>query len=154
MIKKRNNYLNWKQSVNKELKGRKISDLYSKTPDGIEIKPLYTLEDLKNLQQIYSYPGTEPYLRGPKATMYPNKPWTLRQYAGFSTAEESNKFYTLIFIDEVVLPYIQSFEEVKGAVINDYQDDIEKQWLKELRDKYKVEVNTKVLKRVKKELNQ
>ena len=73
---------------------------------------------------------------------------------GSYTIEESNKFYTLIFIDEVVLPYIQSFEEVKGAVINDYQDDIEKQWLKELRDKYKVEVNTKVLKRVKKELNQ
>ena len=50
-------------------------------------------EDLKNLEHIFSYPGTDPYLRGPKATMYANRPWTIRQYAGFSTAEESNAFY-------------------------------------------------------------
>lgn len=67
--------------------------------------------------------------------------------------EQLNNFYTLVYINEEISPYIQSFDEVKGAVINDYQDDLEKQWLKELRAKYKVEVNTKILKKVKKELN-
>ena len=87
------NYLNWVQIAKKELKNIKLDSLYSKTPDGIEIKPLYTVDDLKNLEHIFSYPGIDPYLRGPKATMYPNRPWTVRQYAGFSTAEESNAFY-------------------------------------------------------------
>ena len=91
--KNKKNYLNWMQLAKKELKNPKLNNLYSKTPDGIEIKPLYTIEDLKNLEHIYSYPGVDPYLRGPKATMYPNRPWTIRQYAGFSTAEESNAFY-------------------------------------------------------------
>ena len=91
--KNKKNYLKWVQKAKKELKNNKLNHLSSKTPDGIEIKPLYTIEDLKNLEHVFSYPGSEPYLRGPKATMYPNRPWTIRQYAGFSTAEESNAFY-------------------------------------------------------------
>ena len=87
------NYLNWVQIAKKELKNIKLDSLYSKTPDGIEIKPIYTVDDLKNLEHVFSYPGIGPYLRGPKATMYPNRPWTVRQYSGFSTAEESNVFY-------------------------------------------------------------
>ena len=87
------NYINWVQKAKKELKNNKLDNLYSKTPDGIEIKPLYTVEDLKSLEHVFSYPGADPYLRGPMATMYPNRPWTIRQYAGFSTAEESNDFY-------------------------------------------------------------
>ena len=87
------NYINWVQKAKKELKNNKLDNLYSKTPDGIEINPLYTVEDLKSLEHVFSYPGADPYLRGPMATMYPNRPWTIRQYAGFSTAEESNDFY-------------------------------------------------------------
>ena len=87
------NYINWVKKAKKELRNIKLDNLYSKTPDGIKIKPLYTIEDLKNLEHVFSYPGVDPYLRGPMATMYPNRPWTIRQYAGFSTAEESNDFY-------------------------------------------------------------
>ena len=85
--------IEWKKLAKGELKGKNLSFLDSLTPDGITIKSLYTIKDIQNLENINSYPGIEPYLRGPKATMYPNKPWTLRQYAGFSTAEESNAFY-------------------------------------------------------------
>ncbi|MGW4627440.1 methylmalonyl-CoA mutase family protein, partial [Streptomyces rubiginosohelvolus] len=60
------------------------------TPEGITVKPLYTGEDLEGLDALHSYPGIAPYLRGPYPTMYVNQPWTIRQYAGFSTAEESN----------------------------------------------------------------
>jgi methylmalonyl-CoA mutase len=63
------------------------------TPEGIDIKPLYTAADRDRLPYLDSYPGLAPYIRGPYATMYVNKPWTVRQYAGFSTAEESNAFY-------------------------------------------------------------
>ena len=63
------------------------------TPDGIAVKPLYTAADLKGLKYTDTLPGFEPYLRGPQATMYAVRPWTIRQYAGFSTAEESNAFY-------------------------------------------------------------
>ncbi|HEU5470400.1 MAG TPA: methylmalonyl-CoA mutase [Actinophytocola sp.] len=63
------------------------------TPEGIEIKPLYTKEDLAGLDFLGTYPGIVPYLRGPYPTMYVSQPWTIRQYAGFSTAEESNAFY-------------------------------------------------------------
>ncbi|MBU6437591.1 MAG: methylmalonyl-CoA mutase, partial [Betaproteobacteria bacterium] len=63
------------------------------TPEGLTIKPLYTAADLKNLPYADTLPGFEPYLRGPQATMYAVRPWTIRQYAGFSTAEESNAFY-------------------------------------------------------------
>ncbi|MBL0421819.1 methylmalonyl-CoA mutase [Ramlibacter sp. AW1] len=63
------------------------------TPDGIAVKPLYTAADLQGLAHADTLPGFEPYLRGPQATMYAVRPWTIRQYAGFSTAEESNAFY-------------------------------------------------------------
>ena len=63
------------------------------TPDGIVVKPLYTAEDTRNLPYANTLPGFEPFLRGPQATMYAVRPWTIRQYAGFSTAEESNAFY-------------------------------------------------------------
>ncbi len=68
-------------------------DLLYHTAEGITVKPLYTQADLEKLPNINSLPGFEPYLRGPQATMYAGKPWTIRQYAGFSTAEESNAFY-------------------------------------------------------------
>ncbi|MGW2715495.1 methylmalonyl-CoA mutase family protein, partial [Streptomyces sp. NPDC001356] len=63
------------------------------TPEGIGVKPLYTGRDLEGLDFLGTYPGMAPYLRGPYPTMYVNQPWTIRQYAGFSTAEESNAFY-------------------------------------------------------------
>ncbi|WP_067171629.1 methylmalonyl-CoA mutase [Microtetraspora niveoalba] len=63
------------------------------TPEGIEVRPFYTAEDLKGIDFLETYPGVAPYLRGPYPTMYVNQPWTIRQYAGFSTAEESNAFY-------------------------------------------------------------
>ncbi|HEY0934759.1 MAG TPA: methylmalonyl-CoA mutase family protein, partial [Trebonia sp.] len=63
------------------------------TPEGIVVKPLYTEADLAGLDFLDTYPGIAPYLRGPYPTMYVNQPWTIRQYAGFSTAEESNAFY-------------------------------------------------------------
>ncbi|MFF1924576.1 methylmalonyl-CoA mutase family protein, partial [Streptomyces sp. NPDC058221] len=63
------------------------------TPEGIAVKPLYTGQDLEGLDFLGTYPGVAPYLRGPYPTMYVNQPWTIRQYAGFSTAEESNAFY-------------------------------------------------------------
>ena len=86
-------YKDWLDSAKKELKDRKIEDLNWQTPEGIEVKPLYTEDDLKNLNHTIGFPGMPPYTRGPRATMYANRPWTIRQYAGFSTAEESNKFY-------------------------------------------------------------
>lgn len=63
------------------------------TPEGIAVKPLYTRDDLAEIGHLDSLPGLEPFLRGPRATMYAGRPWTIRQYAGFSTAEESNAFY-------------------------------------------------------------
>src|SRR5437870_436276 len=63
------------------------------TPEGIPVKPLYTAADLEDLERAGGLPGMEPFVRGPRATMYANRPWTIRQYAGFSTAEESNAFY-------------------------------------------------------------
>ncbi|MHA4819709.1 methylmalonyl-CoA mutase [Streptomyces aculeolatus] len=68
-------------------------DLGWETPEGIAVRPLYTGEDLADLDFLDTYPGIAPYLRGPYPTMYVNQPWTIRQYAGFSTAEESNAFY-------------------------------------------------------------
>lgn len=81
----------WAESCKKELGGKDAEDLIWKT-NGIEVKPLYTKEDIADLA-LDELPGKFPYTRGPYATMYTNKPWTIRQYAGFSTAEESNKFY-------------------------------------------------------------
>ncbi|WP_328437668.1 methylmalonyl-CoA mutase [Streptomyces sp. NBC_00457] len=68
-------------------------DAFWETPEGIAVKPLYTGRDLEGLDFLQTYPGMAPYLRGPYPTMYVNQPWTIRQYAGFSTAEESNAFY-------------------------------------------------------------
>ena len=83
----------WTESAQKELKGRDPEELTVTTPEGIEVKPLYTEADLEGVDHLGSVPGTAPYVRGPRATMYTNRPWTIRQYAGFSTAEESNAFY-------------------------------------------------------------
>lgn len=82
----------WKAQAQKELKDRPLDDLTWHTPEGIAIKPLYTADDLRGDEAV-SMPGQPPYLRGPKATMYAGRPWTIRQYAGFSTAEKSNAFY-------------------------------------------------------------
>ena len=82
----------WRELAERELKGRSPDELLWETPDGIPIKPLYTAADLENIETD-SLPGAAPFTRGPRATMYAGRPWTLRQYAGFSTAEESNAFY-------------------------------------------------------------
>ncbi len=84
---------NWKELAEKELKDRKLNDLGFDTPEGIRIKALYTEKDILNLNHKIGLPGLPPFTRGPRATMYANRPWTIRQYAGFSTAEESNAFY-------------------------------------------------------------
>ncbi|GAA2664598.1 MULTISPECIES: methylmalonyl-CoA mutase [Actinosynnema] len=73
--------------------GKGADALAWETPEGIGVKPVYTAEDLAGLDFLRTYPGVPPYLRGPYPTMYVNQPWTIRQYAGFSTAEESNAFY-------------------------------------------------------------
>ncbi|MEE2673350.1 MAG: methylmalonyl-CoA mutase [Myxococcota bacterium] len=83
----------WTELARKELRGKDPSELRWTSPDGIEVKPLYTAADLEGLEHVNSLPGIPPFLRGPRATMYANRPWTVRQYAGFSTAEESNAFY-------------------------------------------------------------
>jgi len=83
----------WKDLATKELRGKPLESLDWKTPEGIAVKPLYTAEDLKKMGHLNSLPGLEPFLRGPRATMYAGRPWTIRQYAGFSTAKESNAFY-------------------------------------------------------------
>ncbi len=83
----------WNSQAEGELRGRPLDDLTTETPEGISVKPLYTQDDVADLDHLDSLPGTAPFLRGPRATMYTNRPWTIRQYAGFSTAEESNAFY-------------------------------------------------------------
>ncbi|MGH1440620.1 MAG: methylmalonyl-CoA mutase family protein, partial [Cellvibrionaceae bacterium] len=83
----------WQQLATKQLKGRSPSDLSKESAEGIKVKPLYTQIDLEGLAYPNSMPGLPPYIRGPQATMYAGRPWTIRQYAGFSTAEESNAFY-------------------------------------------------------------
>ena len=83
----------WRRRAADELKDRSPEDLVWKTPEGIEVKALYTAEDLEGIEAVNSLPGFAPYLRGPRATMYAGRPWTIRQYAGFSTAEDSNKFF-------------------------------------------------------------
>ncbi len=81
----------WEKLVNKETKGKSSEELLFQTAEKIKIKPLYTQNDIKNIN--LEFPGIEPFTRGPRATMYRVRPWTIRQYAGFSTAEESNQFY-------------------------------------------------------------
>jgi methylmalonyl-CoA mutase len=84
----------WRKLAADELRGRDPdAALRVATPDGLQIRPLYTAADLEGLECIDTLPGMFPFLRGPRATMYANRPWTVRQYAGFSTAEESNAFY-------------------------------------------------------------
>jgi methylmalonyl-CoA mutase len=83
----------WETLAQKELGADPLSSLTWTSPEGIEIKPLYTVEDLERIAHLDSFPGFAPFVRGPRATMYANRPWTIRQYAGFSTAEESNAFY-------------------------------------------------------------
>jgi methylmalonyl-CoA mutase len=85
--------VDWQKLAEKELRGRSIEELDWKTLEGIEVKPVYSEEDLEGLEHLGKLPGFEPYVRGVKATMYTGRPWTIRQYAGYSTAEESNAFY-------------------------------------------------------------
>ena len=83
----------WVRAAAKSAPGGDVDALNWVTPDGISVKPLYTAADTQGLPYANTLPGFEPYLRGPQATMYSVRPWTIRQYAGFSTAEESNAFY-------------------------------------------------------------
>ena len=88
----------WLRAAQKSAPGGNVEALNWKTPDGISVKPLYTAEDTANLPYANTLPGFEPFLRGPQATMYSVRPWTIRQYAGFSTAEESNTGNTAPFM--------------------------------------------------------
>ena len=83
----------WEELAEKELRGRSLRESSWQTHEGISVKPLYTEEDLAAVDHLGSFPGLEPFTRGPRATMYTGRPWTIRQYAGFSTAQESNAFY-------------------------------------------------------------
>jgi len=83
----------WTEIAEKEMKGKSVDTLSWMTPEGIKVKPLYTAEDLEGMESANTLPGMAPYVRGPMATMYTGRPWTIRQYAGFSTAKESNAFY-------------------------------------------------------------
>ena len=83
----------WEALANRELRGRALDDLSWQTPEGIAVNPVYTDADIADLAHLGGMPGLAPFTRGPRATMYPGRPWTIRQYAGFSTAEASNAFY-------------------------------------------------------------
>lgn len=85
----------WRAKADKQLSrmNKTVDDLVWHTPEGIDIKPLYTAEDMEGLAYTNTMPGMAPFIRGPQTTMYAGRPWTIRQYAGFSTAEESNAFY-------------------------------------------------------------
>ncbi len=83
----------WQALATREMKGKTPEDLTWQTLEGIAVKPLYTEADTAGLAHMGSLPGLAPFTRGPRATMYAGRPWTIRQYAGFSTAEESNAFY-------------------------------------------------------------
>jgi len=83
----------WRELAAKELRGGDPQGLCWESPDGLSVKPLYTARYLEDLDGLDTLPGLFPFLRGPRATMFANRPWTLRQYAGFSTAEESNAFF-------------------------------------------------------------
>ena len=84
---------NWDRLAEKELRGKPLESLSWNSPEGIQIKPLYTAEDLENIEHLNTLPGFPPFTRGVRGTMYTGRPWTIRQYAGFSTAKESNAFY-------------------------------------------------------------
>ena len=86
-------YDDWSEIAARELRGKPLDVLTWNTLEGIVVKPLYTSDDTDNLPHMGGIPGKGPYTRGVKATMYAGRPWTIRQYAGFSTTEESNAFY-------------------------------------------------------------
>ena len=86
-------YKTWAEIATKELRGKPLEALDWGTLEGISVKPLYTAEDVADLPHMGGIPGQAPFTRGVKATMYAGRPWTIRHYAGFSTAEESNAFY-------------------------------------------------------------
>ena len=88
-----NSKQSWRTAAEKELRGKSLEDLTWQTLEGIDINPLYTPEDVSGLDHMNSLPGQEPFVRGVRSTMYAGRPWTIRQYAGFSTAEASNAFY-------------------------------------------------------------
>ena len=83
----------WRELATKQLRGNPLESLNWNTPEGIQVKPVYTAEDIEGLECVNTLPGLPPFARGPMATMYAGRPWTIRQYAGFSTAKESNAFY-------------------------------------------------------------
>jgi len=83
----------WEKAASRFAPENKVENLAWKTPEGVDVKPLYTRRDVEGLPYADTLPGFEPFVRGPQATMYAVRPWTIRQYAGFSTAEESNAFY-------------------------------------------------------------
>jgi len=83
----------WEKAASRSAPEGDVKNLEWRTPEGIDVKPLYTRRDLEGLEYADTLPGFEPFARGPRATMYAGRPWTIRQYAGFSTAEESNAFY-------------------------------------------------------------
>lgn len=83
----------WIDLATKQMKGKPLEGLDWDTPEGIQVRPLYTAEDIEGLPHVNSFPGLPPYVRGPMATMYAGRKWTIRQYAGFSTAKDSNAFY-------------------------------------------------------------
>ncbi|MEN8184916.1 MAG: methylmalonyl-CoA mutase family protein, partial [Myxococcota bacterium] len=93
MSGKRADLSSWREAARRELRGQEPEDLGWQTPEGLRVKPLYTAADLEALEALDTLPGLSPYLRGPRATMYANRPWTIRQYGGFSTAEETNAFF-------------------------------------------------------------
>ena len=83
----------WKDLAAKQLRGKALADLDWETPEGITVRPLYTAKEIEGMAHVDTLPGFAPYVRGPMATMYAGRPWTIRQYAGFSSAKESNAFY-------------------------------------------------------------
>ncbi|MGI9318813.1 MAG: methylmalonyl-CoA mutase, partial [bacterium] len=93
MKKTKENLSRWQQRAESELRDGTLDDLVWASPEGIPVKPLYTVQDLEQIADLDTMPGLRPFTRGPRATMYTGRSWTVRQYAGFSTAEESNAFY-------------------------------------------------------------
>ena len=93
MSESKSNYKDWHSLATKQTKGKGPESLQTTTAEGITLKPLYTRADIADAEWADTLPGLPPYIRGPQATMYAGRPWTIRQYAGFSTAEESNEFY-------------------------------------------------------------
>ena len=93
MDKKAHTLSNWEALAAQEMRGKPVESLHRLTAEGITSKPLYTAADLEALEHVNTLPGLMPFMRGPRATMYSGRPWTIRQYAGFSTAEQSNAFY-------------------------------------------------------------